>query len=111
MFNKILLCSDGSHGSLQAARVAGKLAKAPGAEILALNVLDLLNSAVFFLAPEVAPPLDITMKDAEEAQQCALDATGKALAEEGACFQMRKESGHPVDGIRCVAESEKVDLI
>jgi len=59
----------------------------------------------------VAPPTDITMQYAEEAQQAALDAASKTLTEAGARFRCRKDCGHPVDMILSVAEAEQVDLI
>jgi nucleotide-binding universal stress UspA family protein len=111
MFNKILLCSDGSDCAMQAARGAARIAKACKAELVVLNVLDLLSSAIFYVAPEVAPPIDVTIRYAEEAQQATLDATGQVLTEEGAHFRCRKDSGHPVDTILCIAEAEHADLI
>jgi len=111
MLDKLVLCTDGSDCALQAARVAANVAKAFDAEVIVLNVLDLLASAIFYVAPETAPPTDITMEYAEEAQQAAIDATSKVLAEAGVRFRPHKESGHPVDMILCVAEAQRADLI
>ena len=113
MVSKILVCSDGSQRSLEAAAVAAQIASRFGSEIILLTVFD----------PSVIPAatlgvpggmLETTVNSgcfAEETQTAVEHETGRVLAEANVAYRSRRELGHPVDRIISSAHDENVDLI
>lgn len=112
MFNRILVCVDGSCCAAAAARAARAIADRYGAEFLALNV--------FY--PALAEPGEIgawaIAIDQRALDLCAseeLEAAKKSIAPTLTDGQNRtrfvQEIGHPVETILRVAQQESVDLV
>ena len=95
MFNKIILCTDGSEPALEATRVAVAFARRFRAEITLVNVADLVAAATTYPAyyvPEAIGPSQVAIEYAEELQQDILRETGCRLQQAGvpyrACAEM-----------------------
>jgi nucleotide-binding universal stress UspA family protein len=113
VFNKILVCSDGSPKSIEAAAAAAQIACRFRSEVILLSVFD----------PSVVPAATLgipggmleTTVDmgcyANETQSAVEHETGKVFEEAGIPYRARRELGHPVDRIISSAEDEQVDLI
>lgn len=110
MFKKILLCTDGSDRSLDAARAAAKLAKTHGAALIAFHVGHVpAVEQPFPGAPMLAKPmLDDYLCDLHRA---VLTRTVNAVNEYGVYCETRTAIGDPVFEINKLAEAEEVDLI
>lgn len=112
MFQKILVCSDGSEDALDAARTAAEIGVKFEGEMVLIIVFD---PAPLLVAGALTRGAVISMETiyraAEEAQAAIEARTGKVLEEAGARYTARYELGHPVDKIVSVAEEEKADLI
>ncbi len=112
MVTKILLCSDGSQQALQAASVAGDLAKRLQAEVLVIHVIDILAiSAYTGPQADAAPPLGLLLGYEEEAQKEILQHTREALDRAGISYRVFPEIGSPVESILELAQAEGVGLI
>lgn len=112
MFNSILLCSDGSDYSLNAARTAAVIArrfKADVTLISAFNPSSLLLPAAS--APEAVPPVETIMKMADEMHDEVQSRTGAILLEAGVSYRGARELGDPADVIVSAAECLDVDLV
>ena len=112
MFNKIMICSDGSNCALNAVRVGAVVARHFGAEVLALNVFqppyveaDSMRGWVIANDQNFIDRIAQYQKDAIEKQVVPLC---KPL---NIPCRVKQDRGHPVDGILRMAEEEKVDLI
>jgi nucleotide-binding universal stress UspA family protein len=110
MFKKILLCTDGSDRSLDAARIAADLTKTHDAALLAFHVGHVpAVEQPFPGAPTLAKPmLDDYLCDLHRA---VLTRTVNAVNEFGVYCETRTAVGDPVFEINKLAESEAVDLI
>ncbi|HLV80934.1 MAG TPA: universal stress protein, partial [Chthonomonadaceae bacterium] len=114
MFTRIVLCSDGSEQALQATQAAVELARRFQAEILLVNVVDLVAAAAAYPAyyvPEAIGPSQVAIQYAQELQQDVLNETGCLLRQAGVRYRPLAEIGQAVDRILEVAEEEKADLI
>ena len=113
MFSKILVCSDGSDKSNEAARFAANLAQKYESQVILINVYD----------PTVVPAATMGILEgslqtdigagfyAEETFKCVEKETGEVFHKAGVKFSTQRELGHPVHRILSVALDEKVDLI
>ena len=119
MFNKMLLCFDGSECSEEAAHVAAAFAKPFGSQVLSLQVCHIpipVSTGPPFI-PMQGEAWAITMS--QDMMQKYIQGRGEshtkqmqAVTEETGCeFVLKQEIGHPVDTIVHVAQKEKVDLI
>jgi len=109
MFKKILVCSDGSDCSLEAARMGASIAGRFGAEVVALHVFHIDSGSMGVWA--IVLDNDSVDRSARE-QRKAIEQSLRPLFEQaGAPFQMVQKIGHPVDFILALAEAEQVDLI
>lgn len=113
MFNRILVCSDGSDHSLAAAHAAGELALKFGSQVVLLNVFNPAAVPAPFIGVPGASLLTATDMGcfAQEIQQTVERDTGRVLEEMGVPYTCRRELGHPVDRIVAVAATIKADLI
>lgn len=112
MFEKILVCSDGSENAARAGKAAAELAWKFGAEVILLNVVNpapLL--APYSMAIEAAPNAGAIIEFAKEGQRAVLQKAAEPFAGEGIALKTRAEMGQTVDTILSVAEDEKTDLI
>jgi nucleotide-binding universal stress UspA family protein len=104
---KVLVATDGSQNSIEAAEFIGKFAREiPSLEVHLINVKDLgvewdVVRTFFYLA-----------RTTEETSRRALETTAKALADMGIEVKsQRSEWGKAADVICRVAEAESVGLI
>lgn len=112
MFNKILVCSDGSEAALKAARAAAEIAKKFDSRVVLLNVFTPSPSTMTFVgAPDAVPYAQMAVGYADEVQEAVELRTGRIFDEMKVAYEGRREMGHPVDRIVGVAEEEQVDLI
>jgi nucleotide-binding universal stress UspA family protein len=112
MFQKIIVCADGSEPSLQAARAAGELAQKFGAQVLIVSVFSPTATAMPFVhAPDATPYTEIISQIGEEFHAAAQNKTEEVLKGFGIDAEARIVYGHPVDNIVGVAEKESADLI
>ena len=113
MFSKILVCSDGSGKSNEAARYAANLAKKYESQVILINVYDptLVPAAMMgFLEGSLQSDIGAGFY-AEEAFKGVEKETGEVFQEAGVKFTTHRELGHPVHRILSVALDEKIDLI
>jgi nucleotide-binding universal stress UspA family protein len=109
MFKRILITTDGSNKSIMDAKDGIELAKALGAQVIALNVVseNVIASAVRQLGSD--------RKDAEAMLkargQKAIDEIKKMGDDAGIKVDAMLKIGVPANDIIEVASSEKVDLI
>lgn len=110
MFKKILICSDGSERSLDAARQAAELAKSQRASLTLLHVCHVPTITPPFLgAPTLnGPLLDKYIHDMHEA---VLLRTLPVLKETGVCAHIIEEVGSPVEVISRIANTQDFDLV
>lgn len=112
MFNRILVCSDGSDQALHAAGLAAKLAKQCDASLLVLNVFDLPAAMALYAAPyEQVVDAETLVGWASEAQEEVLKRTEEVCVADGAAPTLLNEMGNPVDVVCATAEREQADLI
>lgn len=112
VFQRILVCSDGSQEALYASRAAATLAKRFGSEVILLDVFttcieDLVGVDVW------SPPVDPATIDAMASQQhdSVLKLTRSVFSAADIPFTSLQERGSAVATIIDVAEREKCDLI
>lgn len=109
MYKRILVTTDGSNKSRMAAKEGIELAKALGAQVIALNVVNkvVITSAVRQLGSD--------RKDAEAklvaGGQKAVDEIKKMGDDAGIKVDVMLKIGVPANDIIDVASSEKADLI
>lgn len=112
MFQRILLCTDGSDQALDAAKTAAELAQKFGSKVTILNVM-----SPSVVAPAVVGGMEpmayveVNPNFIEEAQEAVERRTGRILEEKNVSYECRREIGHPVDRIVSVAEAEQSDLV
>lgn len=112
MFKEILVCSDGSDHALQAARIAGELARPFQAHITLLSVFDLPGMAASYgAAMEIVSYAEVLTQMEQEMHDSVQQKTGEVLQKLEVPYQSCRETGHPVDTILRVAEEKKADLI
>src|SRR5579871_3872912 len=112
MFQKILLCTDGSDQALNAACLTTNLACRLNAHVDLINVLDpLIAEGPSTFAPEAYVAAEITLQYAREGQQAILQCIGWMLEAAHVPYHSFAEFGRPVERIHQIAEQEKTDLI
>ena len=112
MFSKILVCSDGSDFSLDAARIGASIAGHFRSEVLALNVFHSPYAGTGYMGMwELAIHQDIIDSCARELKEAIEEDILPLFKRQNVSCQVRQETGHPVESILRVAEEEKVDLI
>jgi nucleotide-binding universal stress UspA family protein len=112
MFNKILVCSDGSEHALAAAQAAAEIARRFHSQVLLLTVFDpeaMLATGALTVGAVIST--ETVNHWAKEIQEKIIDSTGKIFEEKAVTYTVRCDQGHPVDVIVKVAASEQVDLI
>ena len=110
MFNKILLCSDGSERSIQAAAMAADIAKCRGSRLTLLHVCPL---------PEVDDPFAGAPGLPKHAVEAFIKArhvsvihrTLGPVKDAGVSCEILEEVGNPVDVIARVADNQEFDLV
>lgn len=112
MFERILVAVDGSEGSKKALRLAAKLQKTCGSELLILTVFrhhSLLEASMSMVRPDDPESMDDSMR--AYAKEVAEDA--KTIAAEEGAEQVRAfvKGGQPARMIVKFAEEHKADLI
>lgn len=112
MFNKILLCSDGSEGALKAAKAAGTLAEKFQASLTVLHVFQ-IPAEFTPLMPMTGFSLDPERLDeaAKQAREAVARHVASALEGRNVQYDFRQETGYPAEVIVQVAEEEASDLI
>ena len=112
MFKKILICADGSACALAAARAGAAIARHYAADALVLNVFDHATIGPGEIgAWAIAIDQDVIERCARETKLEVEKSIKPIFAEPATPYRSIQEIGHPVEGILCVAEREKVDLI
>jgi nucleotide-binding universal stress UspA family protein len=112
MYKRILLCADGSEGSVKAAQATAEIAKRFGSEITVLSVFfptPLLAS--FGEAPEAAACMETVISIGEDQHEAIQASVRKLLAEQGLKAEEMREFGHPVDTIVNAAKQIDADLV
>lgn len=110
MFQKMLVCSDGSPGALNAARTGAALAQRVGSAVVLINVLDtgLMGGGDKSSLSIAGSSLEGIVCSQQEAVQ---SSTLPVFAAAGLSVQSLSERGHPVSTIVAVAQREGCDLI
>ena len=114
MFDKILICSDGSESALLAARAGARIAQQFHSAVVLVHSYD--PAAVAYPAFggggwEFAAGQDVLDVEAEDARRDMIQHTGKIFEEAGVKYETLLECGHPVEAITRVAIQHKADLI
>ena len=109
MFTKILVCSEGSVGALDAARIGASIAAHFGSEVLALNVF---HADYEYLGVwEMTVDQDTIDRFAREQQEANEQNVRPIFEQRHIPLRVKQSRGRPVDSILSVAEAEKSDLI
>ncbi len=113
MFNKILVCIDGSENALKAAEAACELAKKFDSKVTLIDVYTPVPAYSSHLAAiEVAPVYEEFDPAVEQRMHDTVEhRTGKIFTDAGLKYDTRREIGHPVDKIVDAAANENADLI
>lgn len=113
MFNKILVCSDGSDHALAATRAAASLANKYGSEVVVVTVFDPSTVHPPFMGVvggSLASAID-EGRYASEVQSNVERTTCTLLDERGVRYSVRRELGHPVDRLVAAICDEHADLV
>lgn len=110
MFQKILICSDGSECALKAAAAGAEIARRMGSTVLLLHVFEIPVTPVMLeggigLDPALFEP------PPPEVQEAVVQRTRRVLEEAGIAFVDLREVGDPAETILKVSERERADLI
>lgn len=109
MYQKILLCSDGSEGALRAARAAAELTKALNASLTLLHVFQL---PVALASPVDTVSATVFSPPPKEVQDEVVQRAAEILHAAGVPYADRRETGFsPAEVILRVAGEEGADLI
>jgi nucleotide-binding universal stress UspA family protein len=113
MYKRILVPTDGSDLSFAAIQAAAKLAKALGAEIVAINVMPRLGQLVFpdYGAYEVLSEEAFDKETADEARNILAVAEEEAASVNVACKVVAKRDADAFRAIIEAANEYKCDLI
>lgn len=112
MFQKILLCADGSDQALHAAHLVARLAGGGTAQVDVVHVLDpIVASGTAGMVPEAVISGEVALQYAEEGQQAILASIGKLLEQAHISHRSHAEFGHPVQRIHEIATEIQADLI
>ncbi len=113
MFNKIMVCSDGSDDALLAARLAARLARKFHSEVLLVHSYDLSGAYRAFAkgSSTVGPAGDGAVTYANEARADLKQSTGTVFEGSGVKYNTLISEGHPVEVITRLAREHEVDLI
>lgn len=112
MFEKILLCSDGSDTALRAAEAAAALAKRLGVELTVLHVAQapaMLPSSLTMLPASTSPMIIAELLEVDH--ESARVPTVAVLEEAGVGFNFVETSGDVADAILHCAKEGGFDLI
>ena len=110
MFQKILLCSDGSDRSLTAAMAAVELAKTYKAQLTLLNVCQVPSiEAPFPGAPSFSGhAIDVYVADMHNA---VIRRTLPLIKQADLSCEILEENGNPADIIARIANQQEFDLV
>ena len=110
MFQRILLCSDGSERSIQAAAIAADIAQCRSARLSLLHVCELPDvDEPFPGAPSLSKH---AVEDFVRTRHLAvIQRTLGPINDAGVTCDILEEVGHPVETISRIAESQDFDLI
>jgi nucleotide-binding universal stress UspA family protein len=113
MFQKILICTDGSDQASNAVRAAAEIAQKFGSQIFLVNVFNPTVTPVPFVGlPEAMVIAEETLAEyATQVQDTVEKSAAEILSAAGLAYQTIRELGHPIDRIVAAAEREQVDLI
>jgi nucleotide-binding universal stress UspA family protein len=112
MFNKIMVCIDGSDHSIRAIHTAAEIAAKFGAEAVAANVLEeAAEIAPYVMAMEAAPDMTALFEQAELEQSNELKCAETLFAKAGVACKPLAIKGNVVESILKAAEDEHADLI
>ncbi|HLK57323.1 MAG TPA: universal stress protein [Chthonomonadaceae bacterium] len=113
MFQKILICADGSDQALNAVRTAAEIAQKFGSEIFVVNVFSPSTVPVPFVGvPEAMVMAEADMAEyARQVQTAVEKSVAEILTAANVPYQTIREIGHPIDRIVAAAEREEADLI
>ncbi len=107
LIKRILVPTDGSQEALEAAEYAAEMAKAFGAEVTLLNVVDLPRIPQRFLKAT-----DTQLRqELAEAGKAILSLTQKVLSDAGVPAQTELREGRPGDAIVLAAVQGHYDLV
>lgn len=110
MFEKILLCVDGSDRSLAAASVAAELARTQDASVTLLHVGQAPREAAAFPGAPALPTAAI-QQYVSALHHAVFERTRPVLQEAGITPEVIEETGDPVTAIVRTAEARDFDLI
>src|SRR5438105_3223184 len=112
MFEKILVCVDGSECADRAAKTALDIAWKFGAEVILINVCNLAPAvAPYVMVPEASPNLIDIESYLRATQDTVLADARLEFDKEGVNVKTLGQSGQPVDVIVQTAEEQQADLI
>lgn len=112
MFQKILLCIDGSEPAMSATHLAADLAGRTKAQVDVVHVLDpMVAASPTNFAPEADLSGGLLLEYAQEGQQAVLQNAGKIFDQAHVSYRTHAEIGQPVHRIHEVATEQKSDLI
>jgi nucleotide-binding universal stress UspA family protein len=110
MFQKILVCVDGSERSIEAARIAAELAKVHKASLTLLHAFQLPSlKEPFPGAPTFASPL--LEQYERDIKQAVIERTLPAISAVGEGYDVMEEIGDPIEVIARNAGNQGYDLI
>ena len=112
MFHKILVCSDGSAGALNAVRAGAGLAQKLGSSVVLLDVLNSNSLEAYGIGESSLSIPESSLEDIACSQHEAVQSAAVPVFEAaGVTPQYLHERGHPVGTIVAVAQREACDLI
>ncbi|MCW3098941.1 MAG: Universal stress protein UspA and related nucleotide-binding protein [Chthonomonadaceae bacterium] len=112
MFHKILIGSDGSVSSRNAALLASEIARRFDSETIVVNAFDISFTGAFEIGTcSLSASSDIIEKSMQSELAAAENAVKPLLAPLQPPYRMIQELGHPADVLLAVAEREHADLI
>lgn len=111
MVRKILFCTDGSEGAINAARFVTELALPLHAEVVLVSIFNPPVGALLWSREPLAMSLEQRFDSGETVRERLTTETERTFAEVGVPFRTIVEVGDPVQRIVDIASREKVDLI
>ena len=112
MFKKILLCTDGSEHSIEAAGVAAEIAAKFGSDVIVINVLHPVPMvAPYVNAAEMSLDYQSIQEEAKSHQRETISTTIAELEKHGIKAESLESEGHSVSGIVESARDIDADLI
>ncbi len=113
MFEKIVVCSDGSEPALHALRTAAEIAQKFSAHVVVVHVFDPSTLPLPFAG--ISDSEMIAAGEcgsyADRVFDCVEKQTSELLEKNEIAFKMRREFGHPAERILSAAQDENADLV